>query len=62
MHRKETIGCVLRTRTSVRPLYISIGHRISLEASVALVLRTGTGRRLPEPTRIADLLSRCHPL
>jgi deoxyribonuclease V len=61
LHRGETIGCVLRSRAGVRPLYVSIGHRIGLEAAVTLVLRTGAGRRLPEPTRLADLLSRCHP-
>lgn len=56
--RGETIGAVLRTRAGVRPLYISIGHRISLETAIRFVLEC-TGRyRLPEPTRLADHLSK----
>ena len=43
------------------PLFVSVGHRIGLEAATDLVLATTRGRRLPEPTRIADLLSRAHP-
>ncbi|MFO8102310.1 MAG: deoxyribonuclease V [Dehalococcoidia bacterium] len=49
----EIIGAVLRTRTDVKPLYISVGHRISLGAAVEWVLNCGTGYRLPEPTRLA---------
>ena len=56
----ETIGAVLRTRRAVRPVYVSIGHRISLKTAIELVLRC-TGRfRLPEPIRAADRLSRRH--
>jgi deoxyribonuclease V len=50
----EEIGRLLRTRDRVRPLYISVGHRITLDDAVALVLKTGAGLRLPEPTRMAD--------
>lgn len=49
----ETIGVVLRTRTNVKPLYISIGNMISLESAVKWVLNCGRGYRLPEPTRLA---------
>ncbi len=59
--RGERIGTVLRTRDGVNPLFVSVGHRIGLEAATDLVLATTRGRRLPEPTRIADLLSRAHP-
>ena len=52
--RDETIGAVLRTRTNVRPLYISVGHRIGLESAIALVLRCTPKYRLPETTRWAD--------
>src|SRR5207248_1065147 len=55
--RGETIGAVVRTRTGVNPLFISVGHRISLETAVALVLQCGRGLRLPEPTRRADRLA-----
>jgi deoxyribonuclease V len=49
----EVIGSVLRTRTGVRPLYVSIGHRVSLRQAEAWVLRCCRGYRLPEPTRLA---------
>jgi deoxyribonuclease V len=50
----EVIGRVLRTRDGVNPLYISVGHRVTLDDAVALVLATGGGYRIPEPTRLAD--------
>jgi len=52
----RVIGAVLRTRDNVRPLYVSVGSRITLDESVEWVLRTGRGLRLPEPTRLADKL------
>ena len=52
--KDEVVGRLLRTRDRVRPLYVSIGHRITLDDAVALVLKTGAGLRLPEPTRLAD--------
>ncbi len=56
----EVIGMVLRTRRGVKPVYVSVGHRVSLERAVDLVLACGRGFRLPEPIRIADRLSRAH--
>jgi deoxyribonuclease V len=56
----ELIGAVLRTRRGVRPLWISVGHKVSLATAVALVGRLTTRYRLPEPTRLADRLSRAH--
>ena len=54
----DIIGAVLRTRTAVRPVYVSIGHRVSLETAMRFTLAC-TGRfRLPETTRAADRLSR----
>ena len=61
-HRDVIIGAVVRTRAAVRPLYVSVGHRLDLEAAVNAVLALGRGYRLPEPTRLADRLSRIHPL
>jgi deoxyribonuclease V len=49
----EVIGAVLRTRAGVRPLYISIGHNIDLDASVKIVMECCRGYRLPEPARLA---------
>jgi deoxyribonuclease V len=53
---RERIGTVLRTREGVRCVYVSVGHRTSLESAVRLVLRCCTRYRLPEPTRLADQL------
>src|SRR6266550_9565083 len=55
---KEVIGAVLRTRAQVKPMIISLGHRISLETSLRFVLDCCKGYRLPEPTRLADKLSK----
>ncbi len=54
----EVIGAVLRTRSHVKPMIISLGHRISLETSLRYVLACCRGYRLPEPTRLADKLSK----
>lgn len=51
----ERLGTVLRTRRRSNPLYVSIGHRISLAGAVDWVTRCGIGYRLPEPTRQAHL-------
>lgn len=56
-HKGEIIGALLRTRTGVKPLYVSIGHRICLATALEYVLAC-TGRyRLPETTRQAHLLA-----
>jgi deoxyribonuclease V len=57
IHKKETVGAVLRTRTGVKPLYISSGHRVSLNTAIDYVLRCTPKYRLPETTRIADKLA-----
>jgi len=54
--RGECIGAALRTRDGVKPVYVSVGHRVDLKQAVDLVLRSGNGYRLPEPTRLADQL------
>jgi deoxyribonuclease V len=50
----ERIGTVLRTRAGVKPIYVTVGHRVSLEAAVGLVMRCVDGYRIPKPTREAD--------
>jgi deoxyribonuclease V len=57
-YRGETIGAAVRTRTRVKPMIISLGHRIGLESSIRFVLQCARGYRLPEPTRQADKLSK----
>jgi deoxyribonuclease V len=54
----ETVGCTLRTRDGVKPLYVSIGHRISLPTACEWILRLSPKYRLPETTRQADQLVR----
>ena len=57
MDAGEVIGAVLRTRDDVKPLYVSIGHRVSLDTAIDYVLRCTTKYRLPETTRLADRLA-----
>jgi deoxyribonuclease V len=54
MDDEERIGAVLCTRAGSRPLYISCGHRVSLERAVSLTLEACDGPRVPLPTRRAD--------
>ncbi|MBI2384117.1 MAG: deoxyribonuclease V [Gammaproteobacteria bacterium] len=54
---EEIIGAVLRTRAGVKPLYVSIGHRIGLDTAIEQVLRATTRYRLPETTRWAHRLA-----
>jgi deoxyribonuclease V len=56
LQREEIIGTALRTRDGVRPVYVSVGHRIDLASAEALVLECAVGFRIPEPTRRADHL------
>ena len=55
-HRGERVGTVLRTRDRVRPVFVSIGHRVDLTAAETLILACAIGFRLPEPIRRADWL------
>jgi len=50
----EEIGKVVRTRTGVRPVFVSCGHRVSLPTAVRLVLACCDGYRIPKPQREAD--------
>lgn len=53
MDKQEIIGAVVRTRTNVKPLFVSVGHRCTLEDAIDLTLRCTARYRLPEPTRLA---------
>lgn len=50
----ERVGAILRSRANVKPLYISIGHKLSLATAIDWVLRCTPKYRLPETTRLAD--------
>ncbi len=54
----DIIGAVLRTKSRVKPLFISIGHKIDLASAIHWVLQCVRGYRLPEPTRQAHLISK----
>ncbi len=58
--RDEQVGVALRTRDDTRPMFVSVGHRVSLAAAVRIVLQCGDGFRLPAPTRLADRLVALH--
>ena len=55
--RGEKIGAVVRTRSGVKPVFVSIGHRIDLQASIEFVLACCRKYRLPETTRWAHGLA-----
>ncbi|WP_091634298.1 endonuclease V [Micromonospora peucetia] len=54
----ETVGRVLRTRDGVKPVFVSVGHRMSLDNATARVLALTPRYRVPETTRTADRLCR----
>ncbi len=56
--RSEIIGAVVRSRSNVNPLYVSVGHRVTLTEAIELTLACTTRYRLPEPTRQAHLVSK----
>ena len=56
MAGEENIGVVLRTRTAVKPVFVSTGHKIYLKEATELVLHCTKGYRLPETTRQAHLV------
>lgn len=52
------VGAVLRTRTDVRPVFVSPGHLMDIESSVEIVVKCVTDYRIPETLRMADRLSK----
>jgi len=51
----EIIGAAVRTKTNVKPVFVSIGHRIDLTSAIQWVIQCCRGYRLPQPTRLAHL-------
>lgn len=55
---REEVGRALRTRHAVKPVFVSVGHRVSLDNACAHTLALAPRYRLPETTRRADALCR----
>lgn len=53
----EVVGAAVRTRTGAKPVYVSVGHRLSLRTAIELTLRTSPSFRIPQPLRLAHLLA-----
>jgi len=49
----EVIGAVVRTRSRVKPVFVSVGHRCTLGNAISVTLACATRYRIPEPTRLA---------
>jgi deoxyribonuclease V len=58
----ECVGAAVRTRASASPVYVSVGHRITLSRAIELVLQCCKGYRLPETTRYAHRVAGGHPI
>ena len=58
MDRGERIGTVVRSKANCLPLYISPGHAVDHDTAVTIVEHCLTRYRLPEPTRLADKISK----
>lgn len=52
----RAVGAIVRTRRNVKPVFVSIGHRVDVEGAVDVILRTSNRYRLPEPVRQAHRL------
>lgn len=57
IHKNEQVGVALRTKDKVQPLFVSVGHRVSLETATEIVLQCAPKYRLPETTRLADKMA-----
>lgn len=52
----DVVGKAVRTRAGVKPVFVSPGHRISIDSAVRFAIDCTRGRRIPEPTRLAHML------
>jgi deoxyribonuclease V len=55
-YRKRIVGAVVRTRSRVRPIFVSPGYHTTIDDCIRLTLATCTRYRIPEPTRQANIL------
>ena len=59
IYQEKVIGAVVRSRTGVKPIYVSTGHKISLKTAINYVLKCTSKYPLPETTHRADKLASC---
>lgn len=57
MDGKEIIGAIVVTKQSRKPVYVSVGHKVSLETAIEVVTQCTRGYRIPEPTRRAHIIA-----
>lgn len=55
-YKGKEVGAVVRTRTGVKPVFVSPGYGITIEEAIDMVLKCGGGCKIPEPVRRAHLL------
>jgi deoxyribonuclease V len=55
VHEGRKVGAAVRTRQGTKPIFVSVGHRVSLRSAIRVALACCAGYRIPEPTRQADL-------
>jgi deoxyribonuclease V len=48
------LGAVVRTKSSTKPIFVSVGHKMTLPQALEILLHCDRGYRIPEPTRLAD--------
>lgn len=58
VEKGQILGMAVRTRAGVKPVFVSVGHRVDLASAVRLVLACTRGYKLPEPTRQAHILAK----
>lgn len=56
LDKEEKIGEIVRTKSKVKPVFVSPGHLMDFESATGIILSTGKEYRLPEPTRLAHIL------
>jgi deoxyribonuclease V len=54
---REVIGAAVRTQPNSKPVYVSIGHKLTLKTAIGITLDTTRDHRLPEPLRVAHELA-----
>lgn len=55
--QREVIGALVRTKKDAKPLYVSVGHMVSLLTAIEIVKKCARNQRVPEPLRAAHILA-----